>query len=189
MYLSRPKVPTSELPNEVGDFTLTERDGTKVGKAEMLGKVSLAGFVFTRCTGPCPRGTGPMARLQKELADVADFRLVTFTVDPEHDGPAELTAYARQYQAEPGRWLFLTGPVQEIRRVLTDEFHVHRVEVPDAKVGDRFDHSSKLILVDRQGRMRGVYDGRSGEVEAAAPGMFEENVARLKDAVRRLAAE
>src|ERR1700722_8203749 len=71
--------------DSVGDFALTERDGSTVRKADLLGKVWVASFVFTRCTGPCPQVTATMARLQDAFRDEPDVRLVTFTVDPEND--------------------------------------------------------------------------------------------------------
>ena len=74
----------------VGDFTLTERDGREVHASDLAGKVWIASFIFTRCTGPCPRVTATMMRLEEEFADEADVRLVTFTVDPEYDTPEVL---------------------------------------------------------------------------------------------------
>src|SRR6476661_7088736 len=93
------------------EFALTERSGKTVTRDDLKGKVWVASFVFVRCPGPCPQVTATMARLQKELdlANHADLRLVTFTVDPGRDNPKELAEYANRYQADPERWLFLTG--------------------------------------------------------------------------------
>src|SRR5215470_9833230 len=92
-----------ERPDELGKvpaFDLTERSGRTVSDQSLRGKVWVAAFVFTRCTGPCPQVTATMARLQKELnlARRDDLRLVTFTVDPERDQPKELQDYARHFQ-------------------------------------------------------------------------------------------
>src|SRR5215207_3732677 len=93
----RTRHPDPALP--VGEFALTERSGKTVSSADLEGKVWVAAFVFTRCTGPCPQVSATMARLQQELADASDLRLVTFTVDPAHDEPAELKRYAEHFRA------------------------------------------------------------------------------------------
>src|SRR5712692_9871161 len=94
----------------VPDFRLTERSGRAVARADMRGKIWIAAFVFTRCTGPCPQVTGTMARLQSELADKNRVLLVSFTVDPDRDNLNDLRCYAEHFGADKHRWLFLTGP-------------------------------------------------------------------------------
>src|SRR5262245_7947558 len=97
----------------VDDFSLTERGGRTVTNADLAGKVWVASFVFTRCTGGCPQVTGTVARLQDAFRDEPGVRLVTFTVDPERDDPDELKKYADLYGADPERWLFLTGQEEQ----------------------------------------------------------------------------
>src|SRR3954451_344898 len=80
-------------PLPVGDFSFTERGGRTVSRRDLLGKVWIGSFIFTRCAGPCSQVSGAMSRLQKELANEDDVLLVTFTVDPEHYTPKVLTAY------------------------------------------------------------------------------------------------
>src|SRR5438270_607734 len=67
-----------EVDYPVGEFRLTERSGQSVTRDDLLGKVWVAAFVFTRCAGPCSQVSGTMARLQKELPDRDDVRLVSF---------------------------------------------------------------------------------------------------------------
>jgi heme o synthase len=176
----------------VPDFTLTERSGKKVSRDDLKGKVWVASFVFTRCTGPCPQVTATMARLQKDvdLKNNADLRLVTFTVDPDQDTPNELKEYANHYQADPERWLFLTGmPEAELHKLLHDGFKVTAQRAEKPKAGDEFDHSSRLAIVDKQGKIRGYFDGlRAGngpDVEEA----FGVNLAHLKSTVAALLQE
>jgi cytochrome oxidase Cu insertion factor (SCO1/SenC/PrrC family) len=139
----------------VGDFSLTERNGRTVTNADLDGKVWVASFVFTRCTGPCPQVTGTVARIQDALRNEPDVRLVTFTVDPERDDPDELKKYAEHFGADPARWLFLTGPEEKIDRLLIEQFHVG-VQRGQPEVT----HSTKLALVDRRGHVRAYFDGR-----------------------------
>ena len=139
----------------VGDFSLSERSGHTVTNTDLAGKVWVASFVFTRCTGPCPQVTGTVARAQDAFRDEPDVRLVTFTVDPERDDPDELKKYADHFGADPERWLFLTGPEEKIDRLLIEQFHVG-VERGKPEVT----HSTRLALVDRRGHVRGYFDGR-----------------------------
>src|SRR5947208_7826939 len=112
------KSPPPDDLGAVGPFALTERGGGTVSDETLRGKVWVASFVFTRCTGPCPQVTGTMARLQSELIGEPGVLLATFTVDPARDDPAELRKYAELFRADPERWLFLTGPEEEIYRVI-----------------------------------------------------------------------
>jgi protein SCO1/2 len=170
-------------------FTLTERSGKKVGLADLKGKVWVASFVFTRCTGPCPQVSAAVARLQAELPDREDLKLVTFTVDPKRDNPAELRKYAEAFRADPQRWLFLTGGEEEIHRLLKESFKVPVERNQDAKPGDEFGHSTRLVVVDRHGNVRGYYNGVA---DPSAPGSKEElerDLKRLKAKVTALLAE
>jgi cytochrome oxidase Cu insertion factor (SCO1/SenC/PrrC family) len=146
----------------VPDFALTERSGRTVTSADLQGKVWIASFVFTRCTGPCPQISSSVAKLQDELKQEKDVRLVTFTVDPERDSPDELKQYAAHFGADPERWLFLTGKQDEIYKLLREGFKVaveqNRGEA--RQPGSEVTHSTKLVLVDRRGHIRGYFDGR-----------------------------
>src|SRR6516225_4720166 len=116
-----PPEPDISLP--LSDFSLTERGGKTVTRDDLHGKVWVASFVFTRCSGPCPSVTATMARLQGELKDQPDVRLVTFTVDPERDQLTDLNQYADRFGADPKRWLFLTGKKDDVNRLLREGFH------------------------------------------------------------------
>ncbi len=167
----------------IEDFTLTERSGKKMSKSDLLGKVWVASFVFTRCAGPCPQVTGTMKTLQADLAHIPDVRLVTFTVDPARDDPAELRKYADFFGADKDHWLFLTGGEKEIHQLLQDSFKVATVRNDKGKPGFEFDHSTRLAVVDRAGNVRGYYPGM-GDPAALAP-----ELNKLKDLVDELLAE
>jgi protein SCO1/2/putative membrane protein len=186
-----------EGPDALGKvpaFTLTERSGQDLSDTELRGKVWIASFVFTRCTGPCPQVTRTMERLQKELhlARRDDLRLVTFTVDPERDQPRELQNYARHFEADPKKWLFLTGKKEEIHRLLVEGFKVAVREKPagERKPGDEFEHSTHLVVVDRDGNIRGYFWGLApSEGGAAGEEMFEEDLGKLRETVRQLSTQ
>ena len=194
LFFSACSAPVKSLPIEqvdpirfpLEDFTLTERSGKKVSKSDFSGKVWIASFVFTRCTSGCPQITATMARLQADFADQPDVRLVTFTVDPERDDPAELRKYAEHFQADRDRWLFLTGQEKEIHRLLQESFKVTAMRNEKGKPGDEFTHDSKLVVIDRHGNVRGYFGGMVGATGAEA---LEADLKNLKNLVNLLISE
>jgi cytochrome oxidase Cu insertion factor (SCO1/SenC/PrrC family) len=162
-----------EAFGEVQPFRLTERSGAEVTLETLRGRPWIASFVFTRCSGPCPRVSGSMKQLQRMLAGT-DVRLVTFTVDPQYDTPAVLREYARLLDADAERWLFLTGPPEALMDVSEKSFQlpVERDELQPP--GQLVTHKTLLTVVDRTGRIRGYYDGETdaGVQQAAARADF-----------------
>ncbi|RMH03663.1 MAG: SCO family protein [Planctomycetota bacterium] len=161
---------------EVADFTLTDQAGRAFGRRDMAGKVWVVDFFFTRCPSICPHLTAAMKGLAERLGDPADLGRLSITVDMEHDTPEVLAAYAERMGATHPNWRFLTGPRSEINRLALESFKLAFGEEMDAE--GNILHSSRFVLVDRRGRVRGYYDGLD---EAVRP--------RLDRAVRRLLAE
>ena len=147
-------------------FRLTERSGQPVSQADLAGKPWVASFVYTSCEGPCPLLTGRMAKLAARAAE-RDVRLVSVSVDPVTDTPEVLRAYADRFQAPADRWLFLTGPVDDVRRLVRDGFHLSVAEsTMDSSHGGPITHSTRVVLVDRAGRIRRYYlDGAEPWIE------------------------
>lgn len=147
------------------DFKLTERSGQPLGLGDLKGKVWIGSFIFTRCAGPCSLISANMARLQGKLPDSGGVKLVTFTVDPEFDTPPVLKAYADRFEAKPDRWLFLTGAPEPLYELLRSGFKVgvEQTQGSERRPGNEVTHSTKLVLVDSQGHLRGYYDGTSPE--------------------------
>ncbi len=132
---------------DTGDFRLTAESGLPFESTALRGKIWVADFIFTNCQGPCPRMTSLMKRLEEQAPAV---QLVSFTVDPARDSPEVLAAYAKQYRADPSRWRFLTGDLPELHRLSREVFKLGNVD-------GRMDHSTRFVLVDRRGRIRGYY--------------------------------
>lgn len=138
------------------DFRFTDQAGSSLGLSDLRGKVWIADFIFTRCPGPCPRMTSRMADLQKELSGQSDLALVSFSVDPEFDTPEVLARYADQFHADRGRWFFLSGDKRAIHELAKSGFLVGGVD-------DVTLHTTRFVLVDRQGRVRGYYSSSDEE--------------------------
>jgi len=150
----------SDLPEygAVPGFTLTAQTGQPFDAAkELSGRVWVADFIYTTCPGPCPRMTSQMRRLQQAVD--ASVKLVSFTVDPTHDTPDALSAYAKVHHASPGNWYFLTGPVATLQVLDKDVFKLGDVD-------STLQHSTRFVLIDRRMQIRGYYD--SSEPDAVS---------------------
>jgi len=173
---SQGSLETLDMYGEVPDFALTERSGRRVTRADLRGKVWIANFIYTQCTETCPIQSARLARLQAEFPGEEALRFVSITVDPERDTPAVLARYAERYAADPVRWLFLTGDKQAIYHLAKEGFRLGVVDPDDqAKAGRPLRwlepalavathgskglimHSPRLVLVDRQGRIRAYH--------------------------------
>jgi protein SCO1/2 len=145
----------------VPEFILLNQDGKNFGSAQLRGKIWIADFIYTTCPGPCPMISSRMSELQKPL-EKTDVHLVSFSVDPAKDTPQVLRGYAEKLQAEPGRWDFLTGPQSTIYNLSRNGF---KLAVSDGSRDNGIPvHSTRMILVDRHGVIRGYYD--AAEVDA-----------------------
>jgi len=152
-----PQPPRLQTFNTVPDFTLTAESRAPFhSAAELKGKVWLADFIFTTCMGPCPRMSSQMKQVQAATQHLNDLRLISFTVDPANDTPEVLAAYAKRYAAQKGRWTFLTGPPGTLHSLSMGTFMLGKVD------GQQMDHSTRFVLVDRQGRVRKYYATTEG---------------------------
>ncbi len=147
---------------ELPEFTLTDQDGRPFSKQNMAGRVWIADFMFTRCPTVCSTLTERMSKLQVRLRNTGgDVRLLSITVDPEHDTPEVLKSYAmtERYRWQPWKWTWVTGTLKDIERVVVHGFKMALDRPADAE-DDLFSitHGTKLVLVDRWGRLRGFYD-------------------------------
>jgi len=141
-------------------FQLINQNGQPFGSAQLAGKIWIADFIYTTCPGPCPMISSRMSELQKPL-EKTDVHLVSFSVDPEKDTPEVLRSYAERLQAEPGRWDFLTGPKSVIYKLSHDGFKLAVSDGSDAQ-GIPV-HSTRMVLVDRHGQIRGYYDAAEAD--------------------------
>lgn len=143
----------SELPG----FELVDHQGRAVGRDELLGTPWVADLVFTRCALACPRMTAAMARLDRRLP-ARGVRLVSVSVDPVHDTPEILAAYAARHGASE-RWRFLTGEPEAIRALAREGFKLGVDAIDgEADPGLAILHGDRFVLVDSRGRVRGYYD-------------------------------
>lgn len=156
-------------------FSFLERSGRTFSSSELTGKVWVTDFIFAHCAGSCPVLSQKMKRLQEEWKGNDGFKLVSLTVDPERDTVKALKAYADDLKAEGGQWFFLTGAKADLYKTIREGFKVTAMPNDEQVPGYDYIHSTRLILVDAQGTVRGLYDGEQ-----------EKDVEKLEKDVRYL---
>ncbi len=159
----------------IPDFKLTERSGQPFDSASLKGKVWVADFFFASCPGVCPMLSARMAAVHQQFAGEDGVRFVSITTDPATDTPAALREYAARFKAD-ARWSFLTGDKVYIWNLCQTGFKLSVVESP--KSPEPITHSSRLVLVDKTGTVRGTYEG-----------VGEEGPKKIVEDIRRLLAE
>ena len=135
----------------VPEFTLTAQDGQPFSSRALQGKIWVADFIYTTCSGPCPRMTSQMREVQDAMVKFQDVKLVSFTVDPARDTPQVLADYAKTHGASIEHWYFLTGPQAALQKLDRDAFKLGNVD-------ETLEHSTRFVLLDRQAHIRGYYD-------------------------------
>lgn len=147
----------------IGDFSLTNQEGKTITQDEIEGKVFVAEYFFTTCKSICPIMTAQMTRVHKVYTGNEDFRILSFTVDPDIDTVAQMKRYADRHNADPEYWHFLTGSKEELYRLARTSFFVLKPAEAEnlGDAGSDFIHTNNFVLVDKQKRIRGYYDGTS----------------------------
>ena len=165
---SRAAHPPAPVIGQVGDFALTNENGAAVSLANLRGRVWVADIIFTRCPGQCLRMSKQLEGLQAALPSSSQSRLVSLTTDPDFDTPPVLTKYGKRFDADTNRWMFLTGTKKEIANLAVSSLKLSAVEKkPEDRQSpdDLFVHSTVFVVVDKQARLRGVFQTGGDDVE------------------------
>jgi protein SCO1/2 len=139
---------------DVPRFQLTDQLGRNFDSSALDGHVWVADFIFTNCEGPCPRMSSHMKALQGKTDSAV--KLISFTVDPARDTPSVLADYAKKFADDSKKWLLLTGSVATLNMLDEDAFKL-------GTVGGEIEHSTYFALVDKKGRIRGMYGLSTGD--------------------------
>jgi protein SCO1/2 len=143
----------------IPEFNLIDQDGKPLKGSDLRGSIYVTDFFFTTCPGICPKLTNQLKRVQEEFASNDQIKILSITVDPAHDSAEVLKNYAELNRAIPNKWFFATGQKDSIYNLAHNGYFISAGEEKNGP--EAFLHSSKLILVDKEGRIRGYYDGTS----------------------------
>ena len=148
---------TPEVYGDIPEFQFTRQDGASFTKQNMLGQVTIANFIFTRCPTVCPVFTMKMQRVSEQTD--SSIQLISFSVDPEYDTPERLAAYAAKHRADTKRWHFLTGDHQAVKETVEGALKIsmEREGVDENGIPDIV-HGTHFVLFDREGQIRGYYN-------------------------------
>lgn len=147
--------------HRISDFELTNQDGELITNKDFDGFYYVADFFFTTCPTICPSMSTQMQRVQEKFMDDEDFKILSHTVQPEVDSVPVLKVYAELYEANPDKWVFVTGNKKLIYNLARKNYFAAVTE-GDGGPGD-FIHTENFVLVDKEKRIRGFYDGTSKE--------------------------
>ena len=160
---ARGDYPAANGNNCLPEVSLIDQHGASVSLASLKGKPVLIDFIYTSCGSTCPMLTAKMAGIAHALGPAlgADVRIVSITLDPEHDSPAELAKYAKSHDADDNGWIFLTGPPAKIDQVLA-LFNLRRTRESDGSIT----HSIEAFLLGPDGHQIRQYNALDVSADA-----------------------
>lgn len=151
------------IGHRIGAFSFLNQNGEEVSLEDVKDKVFVVEYFFTTCGSICPVMTEQMTRVQAKYKGEEDLKILSFTVDPKTDTVEVMRRYASKHNAVDGQWHFLTGSKKQLYSLARNSFFVLK-PAEAANLGDAgsdFIHTNNFVLVDRQRRIRGYYDGTS----------------------------
>ncbi len=143
-------------PYYIDSFSLVDQKGNTFTREDIGDKVFVANFFFTSCPDVCPTINGHIKIATEKLTNSTDVLFLSHTVDPHNDSVAVLNDYAQKFEADYDQWKFLTGSKTMIYHLARDNYRAVIQEVPDT---NDFIHSEKIMLVDKDYQIRGIYNG------------------------------
>lgn len=158
----------------IKDFQFVNQDSVVVTKETVKGKIYVADFFFTTCRTICPIMKSQMVRVNEAVKDMPDVLIVSHSIDPQYDTVGLLHDYAERLGAKSDKWYFLTGqPMDYVFDLAQTSYFA--TAMADKSEPDGFVHSGAFLLIDKEGRLRGKYDGTK-----------EDDVNRLIEDIKRL---
>src|SRR5580698_5291241 len=151
--------PALPVLSYVPRFSFSDQGGHLITDKDLEGKVYVAEYFFTTCRGICPKLNGNMKKIAADYAHEPDFRLLSYTVDPETDSVALMKHYADSLGADPGKWFFLTGRKDSLYHLARTGYLLDDPKNNALNINEQFLHTQFIALVDRGGRVRKIYDG------------------------------
>lgn len=146
--------------HSIKSFSFYDGEGNVVSDSDFENSIYVADFIFTKCEGICPEMSTELSRVQEYYKQNSGVKMLSHSVDPNYDKGQVLTDYADRYNAIPGKWFFVTGDAEKIYDMAVHSYFV-TAGTEDSDIG--FVHSEKLVLIDKEKRIRGFYDGTNKE--------------------------
>jgi protein SCO1 len=164
---SPPRLISPDHPRQLVNFSLTDRTGRNVARAELDGKILVVDFLYTSCSLTCPVVNKCMAQIQQLTTNQPDVKLVSLTVDPRDDTVDALAKYGERFGADTNRWLLLTGDKTTLYDLIGNSFLSQDLNDPFNYMPGNFVHTERIALVDARGKLRGFFDGLNDSTATA----------------------
>lgn len=145
--------------NEVKAFSFVNQNGDTISNNHLAGKVQVVEFFFTSCKGICPKMNNALAAVAQKYASEDDFMILSHTVDPDTDSVGRLRFFADSLKLDPEKWILLTGTKADLYEVARKSYLLDDQQDESAAIAEQFIHTQLFALVDRSGKVRGIYDG------------------------------
>jgi len=147
----------------IGDFSFQDQNGNTISQVDVENKIYVVEYFFTTCATICPKMNIQMQRIQKAFKGNQDFKILSFTVNPEVDTVEQMKRYALSHEADDNQWHFLTGNKKDLYQLARTSFFILKpAEAQNlGDAGSDFIHTNNFVLIDRKKRIRGYYDGTS----------------------------
>jgi protein SCO1 len=143
----------------VQPFSFTNQDGKQITDKDMEGKVYVAEYFFTNCTGICPTMNGNMKKVYEKYKGENDFIILSHTCDPERDSVQQIKKYADSMQVNTRQWIFLTGRKDSLYTMARVSYTIDDPVNNLKNIEDDFLHTQFWALVNRKGEVKKIYDG------------------------------
>ncbi len=161
-YLGRKEITqTDTIYHTIADFKFVNQDSNYVTQKTFSDQIYVADFFFTSCPTICPLMKTQMLRVYEKYKDEPQLGILSHSIDPKHDTVAVLKAFAERLGVESEKWHFVTGKKEDIYKIGQTSYMVSAVEDPTEPGG--FIHSGAFILIDKEKRVRGIYDGTKAD--------------------------
>jgi len=160
----------------VPDFHFMNQEGKMITQDDYKDKIYVADFFFTSCPTICPKMSASLQRVQDKFKAQRDIKILSFSVDPEHDSVPVLNAYARKFTVDKSKWNLVTGEKKDIYELAVKGYLVPVQE--DVLAPGGFLHSEMMALIDKEKRIRGFYDGTDA---AAVDTLMDEIVVLMQE--------
>lgn len=147
--------------NTIPPFSFVNQEGDTVSEKMVEGKIYVTDFFFTTCPTICPVMKRQMIKVYNDIKGKPDVMILSHSIDPEHDTPQVLKKYAQDLGIAGQQWQFLTGNKEKIYEIGQKSYLSTAKEDKSAEGG--YIHSGAFILVDKEKRVRGMYDGTTEE--------------------------
>lgn len=145
--------------NTVQPFSFVRQDSTVVSQKDLGNRVYVAEYFFTTCKGICPKMNKNMQVVYEKYKNNPDFLILSHTVNPENDSVPVLKKYADSLGANANNWWFLYGSKTDLYKSARESYLLDDPQNSSKNIEEQFLHTQFFALVDRQGRVRGIYDG------------------------------